>query len=81
MEAARETLAEEGATLDQLFITMNASGQPGGEPNATAAADGDALPEDMTERAQMILGFLVSHAVHVGEQLGMKIYVAPIGRG
>jgi hypothetical protein len=81
MEAARETLAREGATLDQLFITLNASGQPGGEPNATSAADGEALPEDFGERSQMILAFLVGHAVEVGKQIGVTVLVAPIGHG
>jgi hypothetical protein len=81
MEAARETLAEEGATLDQLFITLNASGQPGGEPNAASAADGDSLPEDLRERSTMIFSFLVGHAVEVGKQIGIKVLVAPIGHG
>lgn len=81
IDAVEEYLATEGVTVEQLFITLNVRGQPGGEPNAAASAAGDALPEDLHERAQMILGFLVGHAVHVGRQIGINVFVAPVGRG
>jgi hypothetical protein len=81
IEAVEETLAEEGTTLDHLFITINVTGQPGGEANAASSASGEKLPEDLVERSSAVLAFLIGHAVEVGKQLGVNIHVAPIGQG
>jgi hypothetical protein len=79
-EALEETLAEEGATLQFGFISINASGQPGGEPDAATALEGEELPEDLADRARMVLATLVGHAVHVGRQIGVRVQMIPVGR-
>jgi hypothetical protein len=80
-EAMEETLAEEGAILKWAFVSVNVSGQPSGEPNATTALEGENLPEDLDERSRMVVSTLVGHAIEVGKQIGVRIAVVSVGRG
>lgn len=80
-EAVQKTLAEEGATLDVAFISLNASGQPGGEPDSATAMEGNELHPDLAVRSKEVVAFLVSAASEVGKQVGIRIMVIPAGRG
>lgn len=61
-------LDQRGAAARHIFLIIDATDQPEGEPNATMAARGY---EDDSE----VLAELLQHAREVGKEMGVSVYV------
>jgi len=79
--ALQAIYAHLGAEPNLVLVLIDGATVPVGEqPNVTAAA-GTMVPDDLDERAKLMLSLLVSHAHYVAKAAGLNFEVLVAQRG